>query len=225
MQWETHATTGLKNTRLYATFNPMKKYMLVLILTLLLAQASLANVVKAMLDFHASKYLFSSEITSLNRQQKTGLAFGLGYGFEINPKMMLEAHVVYSGKGAKTELEYAPGKTAPATYSNQAISFPLFFKYRLKEGATPYAAGGPEFNFILAHKLTIEHDESINIADNTNKFIVAVNVALGYELPRGQWGLFAEIRYNRWLSDLLKSPDASVKSEAVSLVLGGIYYL
>jgi opacity protein-like surface antigen len=218
-------TTGLKNTLIYVTFNPMKKTMIGLILTLLLAQAVPANEIKAMLGFQASKYLFSSEITSLNRQQKTGLAFGLGYAFEINPKMMLEAHVIYSGKGAKTELEYAPGKTVPATYSNQALSFPLFFTYRLKEGATPYAAVGPEFNFILAHKLTIEQDESINISDSTNKFILGVNVALGYELPSGQWGLFAEIRYNRWLSDLLKNPDAAVKSESVSLVLGGIYYL
>jgi opacity protein-like surface antigen len=203
----------------------MKKSMLAPLLALLLAQAAPANEAKALLGIHASKYLFSSEITSLERQQKTGLAIGLGYAFEINPKMMLEADFVYNNKGAKAALEYAPGKTASATYSNKTLALPFFFKYRLKEGATPYAALGPEFNFILAHRLTPEHGESINIADNTNKFIVAVNIALGYELPRGQWGVFAEVRYNRWLSDLLKSPDASVKSESVSLLLGGIYYL
>ncbi len=193
---------------------------------MLLAQAALADEVKAMLGIHSSKYLFSSEITSLNRQQKTGLAFGLGYAFAINPKMMLEVHAVYNEKGAKTELAYGSGKTTTGTYSNRTISLPLFFTYRLKEGATPYAALGPEFSFILAHKLTIqEYDESFDIADNTNKFIIAFNIALGYEFPFGQWGLFAEIRYNRGLSDLLKSPGASVKSEAASFLLGGIYYL
>ena len=199
--------------------------MIPLLLTLLLAQAAPADEVKAMLGIHTSKYLFSSEITSLNRQQKTGLSFSLGYAFEINPKIMLEAHAALMAKGAKVSLEYAPGATASATYGNQALALPLFFKYRLKEGATPYAAIGPEFNFILAHTLTPEHGESVNIADNTNKFIFAINVALGYELPVGQWGLFAEARYNRWLSDLMKSPDASVKGESVSFLLGGIYYL
>lgn len=203
----------------------MKKAMLSVLLTLLLAQAAPADEVKAMLGIHASKYLFSAEIASLNRQQKTGLAFALGYAVEINPKMMLEAHAAFMAKGAKTALEFAPGKTALATYSNQVLALPLFFKYRLKEGASPYAAIGPEFNFILAHTLSPEHEESIDIADKTNKFIVAVNVALGYELPVGKWGLCAEARYNRWFSDLLKSPDASVKGESVSFLIGGIYYL
>jgi len=222
---KTRAGHGLKNTLDCATFKPMKNAMIAVLLALLLAQAAPADEFKAILGIHASKYLFSSEITYLNRQQKTGLAFGLGYAFEINPKMMLEAHAAFMAKGAKASLEYAPGETASITYSNQALALPLFFKYRLKEGATPYAAIGPEFNFILAHRLVPEHGKSINIADNTSKFIFAVNVALGYELPIGQWGLFAEARYNRWLSDLMKSPDASVKGESVSFLLGGISYL
>ena len=215
----------LKNFPACATFNPMKNAMIAVLLMLLLAQAAPADEVKAMLGIHASDYLFSSEITYLNRQQKTGLAVGLGYAFAINPKMMLEAHAAFMAKGAKASLEYAPGKTASATYSSQMLALPLFFKYRLKEGASPYAAIGPEFNFILAHKLSPEHEKNIDIADNTNKFIFAINVALGYELPIGQWGLFAEARYNRWLSDLMKSPDASVKGKSVSFLLGGVYYL
>ena len=106
---------------------PMKKAIAV-IFSLLLTQAALADEIKAMLGIHSNKYLFSSEITSLNRQQKSGLAIGLGYALAINPKMMLEAHAVFNEKGAKTELPYAPGKTASGTYSNQAISLPLFFR-------------------------------------------------------------------------------------------------
>lgn len=203
----------------------MKKALLPILLTLLLAQAAPADEVKAMLGIHASKYLFSGEIASLNRQQKTGLAFALGYAVEIHPKIMLEAQAAIMTKGAKAALEFAPGKTALATYNNRVLALPLFFKYRLKEGASPYAAIGPECNFILAHTLSPELGESINIADNTNKFIIAVNAALGYELPVGKWGLCAEVRYNRWFSDLLKSPVAAVKGESVSFLIGGIYYL
>lgn len=215
----------MKNAGVCATFNPMKKAMIPVLLTLLLAQAAPADEVKAMLGIHTSKYLFSSEITSLNRRQKTGMSFSLGYAFEISPQIMLEAQAALMAKGAKVSLEYAPGKAVPATYGNRALVLPLFFKYRLKEGSTPYAAIGPEFNFILAHTLTPEHGESIDIADNTNKFIFAINIALGYELPVGQWGLVAEARYNRWLSNLIKSPGTSVKGESISLLLGGIYYL
>jgi hypothetical protein len=103
---------------------------------------------------------------------------------------------------------------------------PIFFSYRFREGATPYAALGPEFNFILAHELSIpEYQEIFDLADNTKKFVFALNAALGYELPLGRWGLFAELRYNRWLSSLLKSPEAAVKSESVSFLIGGIYFL
>jgi hypothetical protein len=216
----------LKNNGKYATFSPMKNKILIAILLVLLTQTAQAGEIKAMLGPSWNKYLFSSEISSLTRQQKTGIGIGLGYAFEINPKMRLEANVLYNEKGAITELEYAPGKTTSGTYSNHSFAFPFFFQYRLKDGPTPYAALGPEINFILAHKLTIpEYKESFDISDNTSKFIVAFNIALGYELPLGRWGLFAEARFNRWLSNLWKSPDASVKSESVSIVLGGIYYL
>jgi arabinogalactan endo-1,4-beta-galactosidase len=50
----------LKNTIVCATFNLMKKAMLAVLLTLLLAQTAPADEVKAMLGIHTSKYLFSS---------------------------------------------------------------------------------------------------------------------------------------------------------------------
>jgi hypothetical protein len=216
----------LKNNGKYATFSPMNNKIPVTILLFLLARAAPAGEIKAMVGPSWNKYLFSSEISSLTRQQKTGVGIGLGYALAINPKMRLEANALFTEKGAITELEYVPGKTILGTYSNHSLALPFFFKYRLKEGPTPYAALGPEFNFILAHKLTIpEYKESFDIADKTRKFIFAFNIALGYELPLGHWGLFAEARFNRWLSNLWKSPDASVKSESVSIMLGGIYYL
>lgn len=203
----------------------MKKTILLLLL-LLPARMAIAGEVKALLGVHSSKYLFSSEITSLNRQQKSGLAFGLGYAWEIAPKMKLEAQALYGEKGARASLAYAPGETITGTYRNVTIAVPIFFSYRFREGATPYAALGPEFNFVLSHELSIpEYQEIFDLADNTKKFVFALNAALGYELPLGRWGLFAELRYNRWLSSLLKNPEAAVKSESVSFLIGGIYFL
>ena len=204
---------------------PMKKA-LAPALFLLLALAAPASEARIMLGIHSSKYLFSSEVTTLNRQQKSGVAIGLGYELEINPRMSLEADAVYGEKGAKASIEYTPGQTIFGTYSNRALALPILFKYRLKEGRSPYAALGPELNFILAHTLSIpEYEEKFDVSASTNKLIVAINAALGYELPFGRWGLFAEARYNRWLSNLWKSSDASVNSESLSFLLGGIYYL
>jgi hypothetical protein len=85
---------------------------------------------------------------------------------------------------------------------------------------------GPEFVFILSHHLHFpEGGNSVDISDNTRKFIVAFNVLLGYEYPIGQWSLFAEIRYNRWLGNFLTPADAAVKSESMAIMLGCIYYL
>lgn len=206
-------------------FLPMKRLFLLLLL-LVLARAAVDGEVKALLGIHTSKYLFSSDITSLNRQQKSGLAFGLGYAWEIAPKLKLEFQALYGEKGARTSLPYVPGKVVQGTYRNVAIAVPILFSYRFKEGATPYAAMGPEFNVILTHELTIpEYDKIFDLADNTKKIIFALNAALGYELPLGNWALFAELRYNRWLSSLLKSPDATVKSESFSVLIGGIFFL
>lgn len=203
----------------------MKKIILLLVL-LLPAQMALAGEVKALLGTHSSKYIFSNEITTLDRQKKSGLAFGLGYSWEIAPKMRLEAQALYGEKGTRATLAYVTGETISGTYSNTGIAVPILFSYSLREGATPYIALGPEFNLILSHELAIpEYEEIFDLADNTKKFVFSVNAALGYRLPLGRWGLFAEVRYNRWLSNLLKNPETSVKSEAVSFLIGGIYSL
>jgi len=216
----------LKNRGKCASFMLMKNPISAAVLLLLLARSAPAGEIKALLGVHASKYLFSSEITSLSRQQKSGLDFGLGYAFAIGPKMMLEADVLYSEKGAKAGLMYAPGSQVPGIYRNTSIGIPLLFKYKLTPGASPYAALGPEFVFILSHHLELtDSGTNIDIYDNTKKFVLAFNVLLGYELPLDQWRLLAEVRYNRWLGDFLSDPGAAAKTESVALVLGAAYSL
>ena len=192
----------------------------------LLPMASQAGEVKAMIGPNWSKYLFSGEIDSLNRQQKTGFGIGLGWAMALNRKMKLEVDALLGGKGAKTFLDIPQGKTIPGTYKNTSIAFPFLFKYQLKDKATPYAALGPEFVFILSHRLHFpDGGNSVDILDNTRKFVIGFNVLLGYEYPVGQWSLFAEIRYNRWLSNFLTGAEATVKSESVAVMLGGVYHL
>ena len=66
----------------------------------------------------------------------------------------------------------------------------------------------PNLCFIISHHLKFpENEDDLDLLDNTKKFILAFNALLGYELPIGQWGLFAEIRYNRWLGNFLVDPD------------------
>jgi len=100
------------------------------------------------------------------------------------------------------------------------------FKFGNKEKASPYAALGPEFVFIVSHHLKIpESGDDFDLLDNTKKLVLAFNALLGYEWPIGQWGLFAEIRYSRWLNNFLIDPEATVKSESIAFLLGGVYYL
>jgi len=192
----------------------------------LLSLAAQAGEIKAMIGPNWNKYLFSSEIDTLNRQQKTGVGIGLGWAMALNQKMKLEVNALLSRKGAKAFLEYLPGKTVPGIYKNTSLAFPVLFKYQLKEKATPYAALGPEFVFILSHHLLFpDGGDSVDLSDNTRKFVMAFNFLLGYEYPAGQWRLFAEIRYNRWLGNFLTGAEAAVKSESVAIMLGGVYHL
>jgi opacity protein-like surface antigen len=204
----------------------MKKTNTILILLLLLAKAAPANEIKAMIGMNASKYLFSDEIQSLNRQQKSGLAIGMGWDLTLNQNMKLEVNALYGQKGARASIAYYLNKTISGIYENTSISFPFLFKYQLKKGASPYGALGPEFVYILSHHLKIpDSNENFNLSDTTRKIVLAFTVLLGYEWPIGQWGLFAEVRYDRWLSNFWIHPEASIKSESFTFLVGGIYYL
>jgi hypothetical protein len=201
------------------------KRTIMLLLTLLAVRALMADEVKALLGIHSSRYFFSSEVTSLERRQKTGLGFGLGYAREVAPRLMLEARAILREKGAKAAIAYAPGKEALGTYRCSVLSVPLLASYRLRDGASPYFAFGPEFDFVLSHKLRLSgNEESADISDNTNKFMFGVGAALGYALPLERWGAFVELRYDRWLTDLWKSPAAKVGGETISLLAGVAYH-
>lgn len=216
----------LKNKGNYATFSPMNKKIKAALFLFLMYLAAPASEIKVMAGPNWSKYLFSSEINSLNRRQKAGFDMGLGWAYSLNQKMKLEISALFGERGAKAFLELAPGKTVPGTYTNIAIAFPFLFKYQLQEKATPYAALGPELVFIISHHLRLpESGDNINIIDNTRKIVLAFNFLLGYEWPVGAWSLFAEIRYNRWLSNFLIDSAASVKSESIAIMLGGVYHL
>jgi opacity protein-like surface antigen len=208
------------------TFVPMKKANITVFFLLLLAKAAPANEIKAMIGMNASKYLFSDEVQSLNRQQKSGLTLGLGWDLTLNQNMKLEVNALYGQKGARASIAYTLNKTVSGIYENTSISFPFLFKYQLKKGVSPYGALGPEIVYILSHHLKIpESKENFNLTDNTRKIVLAFAVLLGYEWPIGQWGLFAEVRYNRWLSNFWIQPEASIKSESFTFLVGGIYYL
>jgi len=204
----------------------MSKKILVMLFLVMLIRAVQASEIKAMVGPNWSKYLFSSEIDSLARQQKTGYGIGLGWALALSRKMKLEVNALFNEKGANAALEYSPGKTIPGLYKNTSISFPFLYKYQFQEKASPYVALGPEIVFILSHYLQFPTDgEKLDISDNTRKNVLAINFVLGYEYPLGQWSLFAEIRYNRWLSNFLTGSEASVKSESVAIMLGGVYHL
>ena len=216
----------LKSKDDYATFSPMNNKIKAALFLFLLSLAAQASEIRALVGTNWSKYLFSGEINYMNRQQKTGFGIGLGWALALNRKMKLEVDALFAEKGAKASLEYSPGNTLPGIYKNTSIAFPFLFKYQLNEKATPYAALGPELVIIVAHHLRLpESGDNINIADNTRKIVLAYNILLGYEWPVGAWGLFAEIRYNRWLGNFWIDPQASAKSESVAIMLGGVYHL
>ena len=185
-----------------------------------------AREIRAMIGLNSSKYLLSSDINSLTHEQRTGVGLGLGWAFPLNQRMKLEIEAQYSLKGAKTALAYAPGQTIQGIYRNSSLGIPFLFRYQLKEKRTPYVAIGPELVFLLSHHLKIPATgESINLIDHTKKFVLAMNAKLGYELPFERWGLFAELRYERWLSNFLADVEATVKSESLCLLIGGVYFL
>jgi len=216
----------LKNKGNCANFSQMSKKFLIMFFLLILIQVVQASEIKAMVGPNWNKYLFSSEIDSLARQQKTGFGIGLGWALALNRKMKLEANALFNEKGANAALEYSPEKTIPVLYKNTSISFPFFYKYQFQENASPYVALGPEFVFILSHHLQfLTNGEKLDLSDNTRKNVLAFNFVLGYEYPLGRWGLFVEIRYHRWLSNFLIGSGASVKSESITIMLGGVYHL
>jgi hypothetical protein len=204
----------------------MKSKIAAVFVIVLLAQKVHPGEIKAMIGLNSSKYLFSSKVDALILQQKTGLGIGFGYAFELSQNLKLEINTFYNQKGAKASIEYTPSKTVFGFYRNTTIGFPILLKYQFKNRKLPYAAIGPEFNIIIAHHFKIpETKDDYDLSADTRKFVLAFNALLGYEIPFDQWGLFAELRYNRWLSDFFDVPEAAMKGESFSFLLGGVYYL
>jgi opacity protein-like surface antigen len=191
-----------------------------------LALPAQAGEIRAMFGLDSNKYIFSSDIDALTHEHKGGSDFGLGWSFTLNPRMKLEAEVQYAKKGAKTTLAYIPGHTLQGIYRNTSIGIPILFRYQLKERRTPYAAIGPEIVFLLAHHLEIqETGENYDLSEYTKKTVLAFNAILGYEFSFSRWGMFAELRYERWLGNFLVDAQATAKSESLCLFIGATYYL
>jgi opacity protein-like surface antigen len=208
------------------TLSQMKDKIATAFIIFLLVQGLCASEIKALIGLNSSKYLFSSSTDSLEQQHKSGMAFGLGWAFSLNKNMKLEINAMFNQKGTKVSITYSPEAIVSGVYKNSSIGVPCLFKYKFKEKTSPYFAFGPEFVFITAHHLIFsESKEDFDLRDTTKKFILAFNALLGYEYPIGKWGLFAEVRYNRWLSNFLIDPEESVKSESFVFLLGGVYYL
>ena len=64
----------------------MKNKIMAVLFLLLLTRAAPASEIRAMVGPNWSKYLFSSEIDYLNRQQKSGFGVGLGWAMAVNPE-------------------------------------------------------------------------------------------------------------------------------------------
>jgi hypothetical protein len=204
----------------------MNKRIFITFFIFLLIRAVYSSEIKALIGLNSSKYLFSNSLDSLEQQQKSGMAFGLGWAFSLNKNMELEINAMFNQKGAKVSIVDSQDTVVSGVYKNSSIGFPCFFKYKLKQKASPYFACGPEFVFITAHHLVFsENKNDFDLRAMTKKFILAFNAALGYEYSFGAWGLFAEIRYNRWLSNFLIDPEDTVKSESFVFLLGGTFYL
>lgn len=211
---------------LYVTLKQMKKTLLAFFIVSFWVQTNLALEIKAMLGLNSSQYIPTSEIATLDLKSKTGLTFGLGAMVALNNKMELELNALFRQGGAKASATYGPDQLVPATYRNNALAFPIFFKYRLLRDESAYIALGPEFTFLLSHHLFFSDEEKdFNLKESSKTFVLAYTAMIGYELPVGDWSLCAEIRYSRWLSSFLRDPETGMKSKSFAFVLGGIYYL
>ncbi|MCX6555838.1 MAG: outer membrane beta-barrel protein [Candidatus Aminicenantes bacterium] len=210
----------------YAILRNMYRKLSVVLFLFIFARTIQAGEVKALVGMNSSKYLFTAAASSLNSQQKTGVRFGLGWAFNLVPKIKLELNALYSQGGAKASIAFAPNQSLSGFYRNTSLALPIFLKYQFKTKATPYIALGPEFVFLLSHHFLLPDGENdYNLSDSTKKFILAVTAMLGYELPFGEWSLTVEIRYSRWLNNFLIDPETEARSESFALLLGGAYHL
>jgi len=193
---------------------------------LLLAPLAPASELRGLIGVNWNKYLAAGEMTDLSWRSKSGTSIGLGWAFDLDRRLQLEVEALFSTKGAKVELAYDDSGSIPGIYQNTTIAIPVLCRFRAREGASPYAAIGPELDLILAHHLILpESGESIDLSDNTRKIIIGFDALIGYQIPVGSWKLFAELRYSRWLNSMLKLPGATVKGESFAVLLGGSFDL
>lgn len=130
-------------------------------------------------------------------------------GFSIQPE------ILYSGEGAK---QNANGQTVKwqLTYLN----VPVMAKYTFGETGFNVEAG-PQFGVMMSAKAKAG-GQTQNVKDQLTSFNFALGLGAGW---RHKSGFGAGARYNIGLSNVVDSPNATVKSSGFQLSLSYLFSL
>ncbi len=145
-----------------------------------------------------------SEDADNDLKTKTGLVIGALGTYQIQPKLSVQAELLYSMQGAKE------GK---GSYDFNYINLPLTVRYNVWNNLQLHT--GPQLGFLTSAKTNYMGDKE-DVKDNVKGGDFAWLLGATYELKNG---FLADIRFVKGLSDISDN-DSDIKNTGIQLTVG-----
>jgi hypothetical protein len=161
---------------------------------------------------------FTGDDVSDDSDNKFGFLAGVVANFAVNDMFSVQPEVLFSQKGAQTEVGGETGKLA-----QNYVDVPVMVKVNTGDnGSGLFFELGPQFGLLVSSKATAG-DESEDTKELYNTFDFGYAAGLGYQLESG---LNIGLRYNGGITNVLKEiggESPSARNSAFQLSLGYMF--
>ena len=187
------------------------------------------------LGFQGGINLANAKITpDLSTKTRTGFMGGAVLKIAFSDMFSVQPEVMYVQKGAKySDVMNIPGYgdvAFDATFMFDYIEVPVLLKATFgSTGFRPFLYAGPNIGFKMSSELKLEamgQSETQDLKDETESIDFAVDFGAGAELKFAEMTtVFATVRYSLGLTDIIKDPDVTGKSNGIQIMVGAMWEL
>lgn len=187
----------------------MRKLVFILLILVLVTEASAKVFIKALGGFNLSRY--SGEHGNDVWKFRTGYETGIGFEIDLSSHIALEIDEYFIQKGSRQEVRDVDGSYSwTLNYTLSGISMPILLKVRLRTGSSPYIFLGGEVFLISSHKYKVKEGyEFYMILPEINSVCPGLVFGCGFEWKKEKISPFIEARYQLGMTSIFESTYAS----------------
>ena len=171
---------------------------------------------------------------------KIGLNLGAMGNYGINDMFSIQAELLYSAKGAKSEYKDEDGDTESMPLSLGYIDIPIMLKATFGNDIKFFGLAGPTIGILMSAKFDGESEytsydfdpnnpmsppveKKVKYKDSFNGTDIGFVIGGGAVVPIGDMPLIIDIRYNSSLGTIADDDDWDIKNSVISINFGMLF--